>query len=192
MSDCERTAQVAHDKWANHSFFWTNCSFALSLTKNEQFPQKNLTKLIFFCKFKKKELFAHCLFFNERCEPIAQVAHQKWAIWANHSGHPPKISDHERFTQVTHQNEQIAHYLLIFLQKTSNSLRKPMSEFPALTKRHSPSSSSSFSSPFPRYKAWCLLPVSLSSCSPACSAAHSPCYQVSYWTNLAFSSSYSS
>ena len=44
---------------------------------------------------------------NERCERIAQVAHQKWA------------------------NGGIAHSL-IFLQKTSDSLRKPLSEFPAL------------------------------------------------------------
>ena len=79
---------------------------------------------------------------NEQCEQIAQVAQQKWAMWANLSGRSPKMSDHERIAQVTHQNwanERIAHFferithLLIFLQKTSDSLRKPMSEFPALT-----------------------------------------------------------
>ena len=55
--------------------------------------------------------WAHFFFFNEQCEQIAQVADQKWAnhslFWANCS---------------------LAH----FLQKMSNSLRKPMSEFPAL------------------------------------------------------------
>ena len=33
MRDCERFTQVAHDKWANRSFFWAKRSFALSLTK---------------------------------------------------------------------------------------------------------------------------------------------------------------
>ena len=146
MSDCERFAQIALDKWATVSeplrllmtneqitrFFERIAHLLFSSQKTSNSPQKIWLNSYFFCKFYKKDLFAHYLFFNERCEPIAQVAHQKWAIWANHSGHPPKISDHERFTQVTHQNEQIAHYLLIFLQKTSNLLRKPMSKFPTL------------------------------------------------------------
>ena len=59
------------------------------------------------------------------------------------------MSDHEQFAQVAHQkwatkselltkNEQIARFFerithsLIFSQKTSDSLRKLMSEFPAL------------------------------------------------------------
>ena len=76
---------------------------------------------------------------NERCERIAQVAHQKWAMWANRSGRSLKMSDYERFAQVAHQKwvnewlarffEQIAH-LLIFSQKTSHSLRKLMSKLP--------------------------------------------------------------
>ena len=53
---------------------------------------------------------------NERCERIAQVAYQKWANkW------------------IAHFFELIAHSL-IFGQKTSNSLGKPMSKFPALRK----------------------------------------------------------
>ena len=39
--------------------------------------------------------------FGEQCEWIAQVAHQKWAMWANRSGRSPKMSNHERFAQVT-------------------------------------------------------------------------------------------
>ena len=51
---------------------------------------------------------------NEWCEQIAQVAYQKWANeW------------------IAHFFERIAH-LLIFGQKTCDSLGKPMSEFPAL------------------------------------------------------------
>ena len=75
---------------------------------------------------------------NVRCEQIAQVAHQKWAI---RSGRLEEMSDCERITQVAHQkwaNEWISHFfewiahLLIFGQKTSDSLGKPMSKFPAL------------------------------------------------------------
>ena len=61
--------------------------------------------------------------------------------WAIRSGRSPKMSDHERNPQFALQKwvkvriprffEQIAHSL-IFLQKTSDSLRKPMSEFPTL------------------------------------------------------------
>ena len=49
-SDCERFAQVDYDKWVNH-FFLANRSFALSLTKKEQFDQKKLTKIVFFGTF---------------------------------------------------------------------------------------------------------------------------------------------
>ena len=51
---------------------------------------------------------------NEQCEQIAQVAHQKWAN-----------------EQIARFFERIAH-LLIFSQKTSDWLRKAMSEFLAL------------------------------------------------------------
>ena len=61
--------------------------------------------------------------------------------WAIRSHLSEEMSDRERIAQVTHQKwanewnarffEQITH-LLIFGQKTSDSLRKPMSKFPAL------------------------------------------------------------
>ena len=107
-----------------------------------------------------------CFLMSDVSESLRVLTKNKWC---------------ERIAQLAHQK----------WATMSDLLRKPMGEFPALTKRNSPSSSSSFSSPLPRYKAWCLLPVSFSSCSPACSAAHSPGYQVTYWTNLPFSSSYS-
>ena len=76
-------------------------------------------------------IFAHFLFFGERCEWIAQVAHQKWVMWANRSGHSPKMSDHERFAQVAHQkwatmskslrsltkNERMARFCVCFFAK---------------------------------------------------------------------------
>ena len=61
---------------------------------------------------------------NERYEQIAQL-----------------LTKNEQITQVAHQNwmkQRIAHFLeriaisLIFSQKMSDSLRKPMSEFPTL------------------------------------------------------------
>ena len=62
----------------------------------------------------KNEGFAHSLIFVERFEQIAQVAQQKWA-----------------YEWITCFFEPIAHSL-IFSQKTSDSLRKLKSEFPAL------------------------------------------------------------
>ena len=59
----------------------------------------------------KNEQFAHSLIFGEL---IAQVAHQKIV--------------NERIASFF---ERVAHWL-IFSQKTSDSLRKPMSEFPGL------------------------------------------------------------
>ena len=63
--------------------------------------------------------------------------------WAIRSGRSEEMSDHEQITQVAHQKwakEWIAHFFkriansLIFGQKTSDLLGKPMSEFPALPK----------------------------------------------------------
>ncbi len=64
--------------------------------------------------------------------------------WAIRSGPSEEMSDCEQIAQVTHQKwanewiarffERIAH-LLIFGQKTSDSLGKPMSEFQALAGR---------------------------------------------------------
>ena len=62
---------------------------------------------------------------NELCEQIAQVAHQKWATMSKSLR---SLTKNER---IVHFFERIAH-LLIFLQKKSDSLRKPMSKFPAL------------------------------------------------------------
>ena len=79
---------------------------------------------------------------NEQCERIAQVAHQKWAMLVNRSGHSPKMRDHEQITQVALQkgaNEWITSFFYskslicsFFCKKTSDTLRKQMSEFPAL------------------------------------------------------------
>ena len=64
---------------------------------------------------------------NEQCEQIAQVAHQKWATMSKSLR---SLTKNERMSKLL-VFEQIAH-LLIFGQKTSDSLGKPMSKFPAL------------------------------------------------------------
>ena len=94
--------------------------------------------------------------FYERCERITQGSHQKWAMWASRSGRSPKMSNHEQFAHILHQkwttiseslrsltkNEQIACFfegianLLSFSQKPSDSLKRPMSKFPALQFAH--------------------------------------------------------
>ena len=67
---------------------------------------------------------------NERCEQIAQVAHQKWTI---HS----ECSEVAQVADQKYSNGWITRFLsesLIcsFLGKKSDSLKKLMSEFPAL------------------------------------------------------------
>ena len=83
-------------------------------------------------------------FFDEQCEQIAQVVHQKWAMWANRSGYSPKMSDNELFTQFAYQkwvtmsellrlitkNERIAFFLVNrknerFAQKTDERISSP-------------------------------------------------------------------
>ena len=68
---------------------------------------------MFFCKFLKKIEIRSFPLFYEQCEQITQVAHQKWTMWANCSGHSPKMIDvskslrsltkNKQFTQVAHQ-----------------------------------------------------------------------------------------
>ena len=65
----------------------------------------------------KNERIPHSLFFGERCEGIAQVTHQKWAMWANRSGCSPKKSNHERFTQVAQTKWAIVSELFRLLTK---------------------------------------------------------------------------
>ena len=125
MKDYDRFAQIAQDKWETVSdslrslmineriarFFEQN---AHSLFRS----QKTIDLLNYFFVWLKSyffvlyvfvsfffvnELFAHSLFINEQCERIAQVVHQKWV------------------------NEQIARFFEQIAQKTSDSLRKPMS-----------------------------------------------------------------
>ena len=81
---------------------------------------------------------------------IGSFPHFWWAMWANCTGRSPKMSDvSESLSSLTKNerpwaNEGIARFLeqiahsLIFSQKTSDSLRKLMSEFPALPGSQSP------------------------------------------------------
>ena len=54
----------------------------------------------------KNERFAHSLIFGERCERITQVAHQKWAMWADRSSRWPKMSNVSESLRALTKNER--------------------------------------------------------------------------------------
>ena len=132
MSDCERIAQVTHVKRATVSeslrLFMTKeqpwANSLRSLMINERWTQKIWLKL-YFLYDKKNQWFAHSLFFNERCELIAQVAHQKWVTMSKRSGPSPKMSKSLVFFSKSL-------FCSFFWEKNSNLLRKMMSKFQAL------------------------------------------------------------
>ena len=67
-----------------------------------------------FEKMSESLIFAHLPHF---CEWIAHFAQNKWAMWANGSFRSPKMSDHERFTQVTQRKWAIVSESLRSLTK---------------------------------------------------------------------------
>ena len=118
-SNRERFAQVAHDKWANKRFaqkIWLKSYFLVRY--NSLIPSFLMSDVIESLRSLTK---------NEQCGRIAQVAHQQWTTMS------------ELLRSVT-KNERIARFFegiahsLIFFKKSGDSLRKPMSEFPALQK----------------------------------------------------------
>ena len=138
---------------------------AFSLTKNEQLAQKCFNIIVFlstffykfFVIFFKNKRFTHSLFFKERCERASRsgcswqksncewIAQQKWATviyllrsltkneqpWDIRSGCSPKLSKGANCPFF----DGIAH-LLIFRKKNSDSLKKPIKEFPSLLKSY--------------------------------------------------------
>ena len=125
MSDCERFAHIAEDKWAT-------VSESLRLIRGNERMSDLLkkiclqkSKILFFNFFSmfyihffwKNEQIPHFLFFSEQSESIPHVAHQKWAMWANCSGHSPKKSDHERFAQFAQRKWKIVNKSLRSLTK---------------------------------------------------------------------------
>ena len=81
-------------------------------------------------------IFAHFLFFGERCEWIAHFAQIKWAMWGNRSfrlltkierpwairsGRSEEMSDVSQLLISLTKNERMSESL-IFWQKTSDSL----------------------------------------------------------------------
>ena len=150
MRDREQFAQVAHDKWANEQLL-KKCWLKKS-------------KILFFSMFyicfliKKLAIRSFSLFWwgmwvnrsghsskmSDVSKSLRPLPKNEWP-WAIRSGCSEEMSDRERIAQVAQQKwanewiarffEQIAH-LLIFGQKTSYLLGKPMSEFPALKKSY--------------------------------------------------------
>ena len=144
MSNRKWIAQVAHDKWATVS------DSLRSLMINKQmsaflknFWLTNLKSYLLVC------FTVHIYIFLSKKWANCSFPLFWWAMWANYSGCSPKMSNVSEslgsltkneqceqigIAQVPHQNwvnEWISH-LLIFSQKTSDSLRKLMSEFLAL------------------------------------------------------------
>ena len=117
-------------EWVNRSFLRESLIRCFA-HKKQAICSKNLTKIIFLGHFldvffQMSHSFIPSFLMSEslrlitkyeRCERIAQVAHQKWA--------------NERIARFF---EQIAHSLMIrsFIEKTSDFLRKPMREFPTM------------------------------------------------------------
>ena len=105
VSNVSDSLTIAHFLWA----MWANRLFHSNQMRDVSEMLRSLTK-----NERPWEICSHCSEEMRNHELIAQVAHQKWANeWS------------------THFFEQIAHSL-IFGQKTSDSLGKPMSKFPAL------------------------------------------------------------
>ena len=61
MSNHERIALVAHQKWANGSFFWVNRSFAHFWAKNERFAQKTDERIDEFPALENLTADGYCL-----------------------------------------------------------------------------------------------------------------------------------
>ena len=105
MSDCERIAQVAQDKWANGHFAQKFClkkskilfKYVLYTIKKKFFEKMSKSLILPNFLFFGVQPWAICSCCSEEMsdhERISQVAHQKWAnewiatfFWANHSGH---------------------------------------------------------------------------------------------------------
>ena len=93
ISNCEQiaqVAQVAHDKWANHTFF--------ELTKKERFAQKKFNNIVFLCTFLKSFFVslkndAHFLFLVINVSKLLRLLTKNEWPWANHSGRSPKMSE---------------------------------------------------------------------------------------------------
>ena len=93
MSDCEQIAQVAYVKNVTVSDSLRSLMIKERMSKllirsfahkKERFAPTNLTKIVFLCVFiwqvfKKPSVSLIPSFFKERCEGIAQVAHDKRA-----------------------------------------------------------------------------------------------------------------
>ena len=160
MSDCEQIAQVPHIKRGTVSNLLK--SLTKKERKSDSlinFWLKNLKSyflyvLYTFFYLKKWAICSFPLFWwamwanCSGCSPkmsdvsklLRLLTKNEWP-WTICSGRSEEMSDRERIAKVAHQklaNEWIAHFFersansLIFGKKPSDSLGKPMSEFPAL------------------------------------------------------------
>ena len=136
-------------KWAMSKKIWLKNLKSCFSMSYIQFKKKLFWKnerIAYFCSF---PLFWWGMWVNRsfRSNQMSNVSKSLRSLtkneqpWAIHSHRSEEMSDRERIAQVAHQkwaNEWIAHFfepiahLLIFGQKTRDSLGNQMSEFPAL------------------------------------------------------------
>ena len=111
-----------------------------SLKKFEKITFFNVFYSFFLLKFFKKSK-RFCSFLLSKVSESLRALRTNERSWAICSVCLEGMRNRERIAQVAHQkwvNERIAHFFeqithsLIFGQKSSDSLRKPMNEFPAL------------------------------------------------------------
>ena len=128
MSNREQIAQVAQRKWAIMSDSLRSlrgnewCEWIAHFTHekwaNERFAQKIWLKkskslfyyVLLYLKFFNTNIFAHFLFFGERCQWIPHFAQIKWAMWANPSFRSLKMNDSLRLLRGNERCERIAHF----------------------------------------------------------------------------------
>ena len=99
-----------------------NCIFRMFFTAFPLFmpKSKSLLLLLLCCSFLK----------SERNNSLSSLFTKK-RLWANHSHHSLQKSDHDGSDSLFFKNES-----LFRSQKTSDSLKKPKSEFPTLARSH--------------------------------------------------------
>ena len=131
-SNCERIAQSAHDKRATVS----DLLRLLMRIAHLLFCSKNLNKIEFFVPFlsvySKPSDWLIPSFLKSDVSKLLRSLMTKELLWANRSSCSPKMSNRERFALIAHKKwATVSKSLrsLIYSPKTSDLLRKPMSEF---------------------------------------------------------------
>ena len=160
MSDRERIAQVAQRKWATvskslRSLKTNEQPWAIHSGRSEEMSEWAICSKKILQKKSKTLLFVGFIYDlkllkNERIAHFRSFSLFWWAMWVNRSFRSNEMSDVSESLRSLTKNERpwanrsgcspkISEWanrtFALFSQKTSDLLRKPMSEFPALLQR---------------------------------------------------------